>query len=128
MTIIQTVNEYDFHHAFNRMGRENQFSPAGRQTIYEMLDELSEDIGEPIEFDVIAICCEYTEYTVVEVLEQFEDCKEEIEEDGTVDQDDPEEVAAAVEAWLLERTDARRFTHEEPETGAIVESVIIQEF
>jgi len=30
------------------------------------LEELSEDLGEPIELDVIGICCDFTEYDSIE--------------------------------------------------------------
>jgi len=30
------------------------------------LNDLSEDIGEAIELDIIAICCDYTEYSSLE--------------------------------------------------------------
>ena len=32
------------------------------------MNELAEDLGEPIELDIIGICCEFTEY---ESLEEF---------------------------------------------------------
>ena len=47
--------------------KEN-FSYHGLQALYEYLDELSEDIGEDIELDVVAICCDYSEH---EDLEDF---------------------------------------------------------
>ena len=43
----------------------------GAYALAEYLDELSEDIGEPIEWDRVAIRCEYSEYTLSEVLEGF---------------------------------------------------------
>ena len=58
----QTINEYDFLEAFRRMNRESQFSRAGRFALYEWLVDLEEDAGEEIELDVIALCCEFSEY------------------------------------------------------------------
>ena len=66
--LIKRVYFNDFIEEFEKHGRENQFSYEGKKALYEYLNELSEDIGEPIELDVIALCCEYTEY---ESLEQF---------------------------------------------------------
>ena len=59
--IKQTINEYTFEEAFRAI-RPDNFSYQGLQALYEYLAELSDDIGEDIELDVIAICCDYREY------------------------------------------------------------------
>lgn len=56
-----TVNLYDFRQAFNDMGRGEQFSYDGLEILFDYLEQLGEDIGEEIELDVIALCCEYAE-------------------------------------------------------------------
>ena len=55
-----------FHDAFVRMGRKSQFSYEGRAALYGYLTELAEDTGGPVELDVIALCCEFTEYESIE--------------------------------------------------------------
>ena len=60
--MIRTINEYDFIDAFKKMGRENNFSYDGLIALYEELEMVENDIGKPIELDVIALCCEFTEY------------------------------------------------------------------
>ena len=67
--MIQTINEYDFTTAFHKMGRGEQFTYEGLNALYDYLEDLGDDIGEQIELDVIAFCCEYAEY---ESLEEFE--------------------------------------------------------
>ena len=62
--IISNVSTYDFHNAFNAM-RPDDFSYDALEALYTYLDDLSDDIGEPIELDVIAICCDFAEYTTV---------------------------------------------------------------
>lgn len=69
--LIKRVTESDFIQAFVDMGRKGQFSNEALEAIYEYLEELSEDIGEPIELDVIAICCEFSEISFAEVLEEW---------------------------------------------------------
>jgi predicted ArsR family transcriptional regulator len=59
--IIQSVNLYQFRDAFVRAGRGDQFSYDGLSAIFDYLEELSDDTGENIELDVIAICCEFAE-------------------------------------------------------------------
>lgn len=66
--MITTINEYDFTTAFHKMGRGDNFTYKGLNALYDYLDMLGDDIGEPIELDVIALCCEYNEY---EDLEEF---------------------------------------------------------
>ncbi len=67
--IKQSINESQFITEFNQM-RPDNFSYDGLKALYEYLDQLSEDIGEDIELDIIALCCEYTEY---ESLQAFQD-------------------------------------------------------
>ena len=62
-----TVSEYEFNRWFKEH-RPNNFSYAGRQALFEYLEQYEEDTGEEIEFDPIALCCEYTEY---ENLDEF---------------------------------------------------------
>lgn len=69
MAMITTINEYDFTTAFHKMGRGDNFTYKGLNALYDYLDMLGDDIGEPIELDVIALCCEYNEY---EDLEEFQ--------------------------------------------------------
>ena len=57
-----TVRLYDFESAFKRIGRGEQFSSQGLIALFEYLEQLESEMGEEIEFDVIGLCCEYTEY------------------------------------------------------------------
>lgn len=68
--IIRRVTEAYFIQAFVGMGRKDQFSYEALVAIYEYLEDLSEDIGEDIELDVIEICCDFSEITFDEVLEE----------------------------------------------------------
>ena len=67
--MFQHINEYDFIRAFEQV-RPDNFSRAGLSALYEYFEQLEEDIGNSIELDVIAICCEYSEY---ESLEEFQE-------------------------------------------------------
>ena len=59
------VNENEFRDMFNAI-RPSNFSYSGLGALFEYLEELSEDIGEDIEVDVIGICCGFTEYKSLE--------------------------------------------------------------
>ena len=67
--MIKTINEYDFIDAFKKMGRTDNFSTSGLIALYEYLEMLGDDLGQEIELDVIALCCEYAEY---DNLEEFQ--------------------------------------------------------
>jgi len=56
----QTVNENMFIEEFQTI-RPNQFSYAGLRALFAHLEEL-ETMGEEMELDVIALCCDYSEY------------------------------------------------------------------
>jgi hypothetical protein len=60
--IVNTVDLYDFRRAFTDYNRANNFSYEGLNALFDWLEELAEDTGVPYELDVIALCCEFTEY------------------------------------------------------------------
>ena len=68
--LVKKVYFNDFLEEFKKYGREDQFSYEGKKALYNYLNELGEDIGEPIELDIIAISCDFTEYAS---LEEFND-------------------------------------------------------
>lgn len=70
MAIVQTINEDGFINAFIDI-RPDSFTILGLRNLYTHLNEVSESLGESIEFDVIAICCDYTEYTFAELINEY---------------------------------------------------------
>ena len=68
---ISNVTSHDFHAAFNTM-RPDQFSYDALEAMFTFLDDLSDDLGEPMELDVIGICCGFCEYaTVAEAVKDY---------------------------------------------------------
>jgi hypothetical protein len=57
----QTVTETMFIDEFAAI-RPNQFSYAGLRALFAYLAEMEEGMGEEMELDVIALCCEFSEY------------------------------------------------------------------
>jgi hypothetical protein len=55
-----TVSIYDFRREFAQC-RPDKFSYEGLSILFDYLEQLGDDIGEEIELDVIAICCDYSE-------------------------------------------------------------------
>ena len=60
--MYQTVSFSDFCDAFRSMGRNEQFSYEGKRALFDWLEYFEESTGEPIELDVIGLCCDFTEY------------------------------------------------------------------
>ena len=66
----QTINEYQFIDGFRSL-RPDQFSVPALRALFAHLEELGNDIGEEIEFDVIAICCDYSELTLEDINREY---------------------------------------------------------
>ena len=66
----QTVDLYQFRKAFESIRPEN-FSYEAVEALFDHYEEYERDSGEEMELDVIAICCDWTEYTKNEVIDQY---------------------------------------------------------
>ena len=91
-----TINRFEFAGWFAEH-RPNAFSPIGRLELFEMLEDYEEGTGEEIEFDPIALCCEYTEYENMEDFWTVYD-KE--------DYPDEESIMNATFYWAFENGDS----------------------
>uniref|UniRef100_A0A6M3LBD9 Uncharacterized protein n=1 Tax=viral metagenome TaxID=1070528 RepID=A0A6M3LBD9_9ZZZZ len=60
--MYQTVNFYDFERAFVTANRADSFSYHGKRALFDYLEELGDSGGADIELDVVAICCDFSEY------------------------------------------------------------------
>ena len=63
----QTIDLYQFRRAFEFLGRADNFSYEGQKVLFDYLEHL----GEAIDLDVIALCCEYREDTFAEVASNY---------------------------------------------------------
>ena len=95
-----TVSCHDFINAFLNADRAKQFSRAGLVALFDYLEDYEADTGEEIELDVIALCCDYSEYETA--LECAIEYGYEADEDE-VEADEYKVEADALE-WLQERT------------------------
>jgi hypothetical protein len=66
-----SVDFNQFRNSFFDCGRETQFSYEAQEIIFNYFDEFEQDTGEHVELDVIAICCDFTEMTEAEILENY---------------------------------------------------------
>lgn len=98
MLTVSIDNDYQLQQLFEEYGRGDQFSNLGFRALYHYLNDLSDEIGEDIHIDVIALCCDYSEYKSVEELWDNYKCSY----NGTTNEPltDPEDFME----WLQDRT------------------------
>lgn len=60
-----------FCDAFRNMNSNENFTAEGKRALFNYLEQLEEDTEENIELDVIALCCDYSEDPLEEVLENY---------------------------------------------------------
>jgi hypothetical protein len=66
----QTINLFDFRRAFKDHDLDN-FTYEGLNLLFEHLEGFERDTGEELELDVIALCCEFSEMSLSELLESY---------------------------------------------------------
>ena len=69
--MIQTLRLSDFTNAFRNSDRAEQFSFEAQVLLFDYFEALEDDLGTPIEFDMIGICCEWAENTPEELVEMY---------------------------------------------------------
>ena len=90
-----TVDFSDFREAFRNYDRDTSYTREGLMMLFEYFEELEGDIGEEIELDVIAICCEYSEDNPDDIITNYS-----IDVEGM----DDDEKIEAVRDYLIENT------------------------
>jgi len=68
-----TINQSNFVSAFKgNSERKNQFSHEALCALFDYYEEYEQNLGEQIELDVVAICCDWTEYaTALEAAQAY---------------------------------------------------------
>ena len=67
-----TVTEFDFVNDIMKV-RPDNFTREALYALFDYFEQLENDTGEEIEFDPIAICCDFSEYdSLAEVKEAYD--------------------------------------------------------
>jgi len=68
-----TITQSDFVSAFKgNSERKNQFSYGALCALFDHYEQMEQDTGEELELDVVAICCDWTEYaTALEAAQAY---------------------------------------------------------
>ena len=106
MAIVQTVdNYYQFEQAFKDANRSDNFTYRGQRILFDWLEAYSEDTGENVELDVVALCCDYREESAESIAADYRVDLSEI--DDILDADDEEKREAltdVVRRHLIDNT------------------------
>ncbi len=68
--MYQSINRSEFHSSFHRMDRGTQFSYDALDLLFDYFEEIETE-DNPIELDVIAICCDYSESSYKDIIEYY---------------------------------------------------------
>lgn len=89
----QTLSKSNFISAFQNYDRYDQFGYEALSILFDYLEELERDMGEEIELDVIALCCDYSVDTVEEIADNY-----------SLKAEDDEDLREVVEDYLRDNT------------------------
>lgn len=76
----QTIGLSQFTDAFMAI-RPDNFTYDGLVLLFDYLESWKADSGEELELDVIAICCDFEELTIEEIIRQYNIETDDIEDD-----------------------------------------------
>lgn len=91
-----SVSFYQFCDAFQDAGRQDQFSYDAKRALFDYIEQYEADCGTEYELDPTALCHEYEEADVIDIIKQY---AIEIEENS-----DEDEVKEQVIEWLQDNT------------------------
>ena len=94
MPIVSTIGFCQFCDAFRDNYRNANFSYQGKRALFDYLEQYSEDSGQPVELDVIALCCEYYENDIETIISEY---KIDIDTDDFQDLDEDDQEKAKTE-------------------------------
>ena len=122
-----TVNFSMFCDSFSEQYKDN-FTYAGKKALFEYLEQYEEETGEELECDIVAFCCDYSEYSDLEELaENYWDMKS-IHGFKSEDDAEREEWEENAMEWLNDRTQVITYDAFNSLTNTNESGIIIQLF
>ncbi len=65
------INRYEFIDTFLKSDTyKNNFSYEGLSVLFDWLEEYEEGLESELEFDMVAVCCDFSEYKNIEELKE----------------------------------------------------------
>ena len=101
MAIVTTLDQQDFVNEFDKYNRSENFSIEARETLFDYYDDFSEETGVPFEMDVIAICCDWSECTISDCINDYSHL---LDADTLAEFEDDEDTMNYIEGVLDDKT------------------------
>ena len=124
------VTQWEFEDRFKQSDTyKNNFTHSALKALYEYLTNIEDDIGEEIEFDMIALCCEYSEYK--SAFEAASEYGYNVDQLDAEVMEGEEELEKNATEWLEDRTQVIPFDGTITLTDGTVlgnKGIIIQQF
>jgi hypothetical protein len=92
-----SISLNEFRDAFARMGRDNQFSYEALEVLFDYIEDQERDMGEEMELDVIAICCDFMECGLAELVAMYPDILEDEDIEELTDDNEVEVLEYATD-------------------------------
>lgn len=99
MAIVQTLSKSSFIDAFTHSSRKDQFSYEALEAIFDYLEDYSDSTGEPVELDIVGICCEWSEANWSDIARDYS-----IDLNDHADDTDDEERIQTVYEFISDNT------------------------
>lgn len=100
LNLVLSVNETLFIDMFRKYNRIDNFTFQGLQELFDYLDSLADEMDEPIELDVIGLCCEFYEGNAQDIVNDY---KEELSEAISLADEYGQTVDDIVSEWLQDQ-------------------------
>lgn len=97
MPITRLHSSSDLREKFRVYGRLDTFSSQAFEWLWDYLEQLEDSTGEPVEIDVIGLCCDYSEEDYDSIASYYSIDLPERDED-----EDEEEYAESVRQTILD--------------------------
>lgn len=83
--MFKRIDFWEFCHEFDQC-RPDNFTTEGLRVLFDYFEEYEENDGEPVELDVIAICCEWSELDRDELIAMYPDELDEFSTDEEIEE------------------------------------------
>lgn len=67
-----TITSASFVEAFRNYGRMDNFSREGLEILFKYFEQYEQDCGCEMELDVIGICCDFSESSIENIIQDYD--------------------------------------------------------
>ncbi len=101
--MYQIVTKSEFRDAFRIFNRQDHFTYYGLGALFDYLEDLESNFNQPMELDVVALCCDYAQYSsAVEAASDYD--WQRPERDGESDEEFADILEESAREFLQDNT------------------------